>query len=53
MKGMDVCYTTCTNVCDSFRMETLQGETWTWEDMETHANTVIERFVRTCKFRVQ
>lgn len=54
IKGMDVYYATCGNLCDSFRTEALQCDTGylSWEDIEKHASTLVERFTRTCKFRI-
>lgn len=55
IKGMDVYYGTCTNMCDTFRTETLQGggADMEWSRIEEHASVLIERFTRTCKFRIQ
>lgn len=53
IKGMDVYFHVCNNMCDSFRMETLQDrDAFSWTRLEASAESATERFLRTCKFRV-
>lgn len=54
IKGMDIFYNICTNICDNFRMEGLQSaEIHSLLDIEELAAVYMERFTRTCKFRMQ
>lgn len=52
-RGMKQYYKVCTNVCDLFRMEMLQGTGCDWNSITLHAHTMFERFARSCKFRIQ
>lgn len=57
IKGMSVYYQICSNICDSMRMDMLQDPGKcdapdAFEAFEAHATLLVERFTRTCKFRV-
>ena len=42
----------CTNTCDAFRTEALQGDAgWGWAALERQAGVLVDRLARTCKPR--
>lgn len=58
IRGMDTFYKICPTVCDNFRCDNLQKMEWVpilenWHKMDVSAVSIVERFGRTCKFRIQ
>lgn len=52
-RGINYYHGVCSGLCDGFRTDALQSTGWSWEALDSHAALLVERFSRTCKFRVQ
>lgn len=50
--GMGMFMEVCPNMADIFRQDYLQGTGWAWSELDASAALIVDKCVRTCKFRM-